>query len=325
MEQYKIDEMMTNLQSYLESAGIDTSKFFTCINPNHIDRHPSMKYFNDNKVYCFGCGVCYNLVDCICVMEHLDRKEAFKQAINRYCLNQYSVVPKQPIKPKQELQNDIYVKDYSKAFTIWHKNLKDNKLAQKYLQSRGIDLKLIDKFNLGYNYFNFEDFKFKGLIIPISKHCFSARNLERDDNLKYFKPRNSQSEIFNKQAIENEIPYCVITEGEFDCLSFETVGVNAVALSGANNTQVFIDMQKPLKTYILAFDNDNAGSIATNKLLAYFKNNEIPYSIFDNLGYKDANEALQADKTKFEEEIKEICKDIIDKAKRKQKLQNAEM
>ena len=78
MEQHEIDDMMSNLQDYLERQNINTSRFFRCLNPQHIDSNASMKYFDDCKVYCFGCGCSYDLVGVIGAVEGLDRKEAFE-------------------------------------------------------------------------------------------------------------------------------------------------------------------------------------------------------------------------------------------------------
>ena len=47
MEQHEIDDMMSNLQDYLERQNINTSRFFRCLNPHHIDSNASMKYFDD--------------------------------------------------------------------------------------------------------------------------------------------------------------------------------------------------------------------------------------------------------------------------------------
>ena len=86
--------------------------------------------------------------------------------------------------------------------------------------------------------------------------------------MRYYKPKGCQVELFNTEALTNNSKYCVITEGEFDCLSFVTVGVNAIGLSSANNVNKFIEREKSLdKTFILALDNDEAGQIAANYLL----------------------------------------------------------
>ena len=105
MEQQEIDYMMSNLQDYLELHGIDTSKLFRCLNPEHNDANPSMKYFDDNKVYCFGCGASYNLVDVISIMEGLDKKEAFKKAISDYCLEKPKNAYTKQVKNKAKNEN----------------------------------------------------------------------------------------------------------------------------------------------------------------------------------------------------------------------------
>ena len=84
MTKTEIEDLKTNLQSYLESHGIDTNKLFRCVNPDHTDNNPSMEYFKDNKVYCYGCRACYDLFGVISAMENVDRSEAVKRAINYY-------------------------------------------------------------------------------------------------------------------------------------------------------------------------------------------------------------------------------------------------
>ena len=74
MEDIAIDELKSHLQDYLEKNGIRTDRFFRCINPEHIDRNPSMKYFDDNKVHCFGCNATYDLIGAISAIENLSRK-----------------------------------------------------------------------------------------------------------------------------------------------------------------------------------------------------------------------------------------------------------
>ena len=303
MEQYEIDDMMTNLQGYLERQNINTSRFFRCLNPQHIDSNASMKYFDDCKVYCFGCGCCYDLVGVIGAVEGLDRREAFKKAKEYY----YSNFQKTATYRQKTTNQGSHIKEqknYDKAYYIWQKNLKFNYEAKKYLRKRCISEQTIKKFGIGFNEFNFGDFSFKAVVIPINEHCFSARNISDNNDLRYYKPRGSNIEMFNKQALNNNEPYCIITEGEFDCLSFETIGLNSMALSSANNINKFMkEMISKDKIYILALDNDNAGSISTNTLARYFDSEDIKYCVFDNCGFKDANKALVENKKDFEKQI----------------------
>ncbi len=319
MEETDIEQLKTNLQSYLETNGIRTDKFFRCINPDHYDEHPSMRFFEDHKVYCFGCGVTYDLIGAIAAIEGLDRSTAFKKAIDYYGVNKATIIPqykKQDIKQENE-----EAKNYSKAFYFWHKNLANNEKALEYLKSRGIDAFIAEKYNLGFNKFQFGDKNLEAIIIPINKNCFTARNIDKTSEFRHYKPKNVHTEIFNSKALINTNPFCVITEGEFDCLSFEQVGINAISLGSVSNVNKFIKAPKNPKTFVLALDNDEAGKLASDELKAYFKENKVPYIEFDNCGYKDANEALVNDKENFKKGIERV----IEREIRRMKKLNQEM
>ena len=318
MEQYEIDDMMTNLQNYLERQNINTSKFFRCINPLHQDSNASMKLFDDHKAYCFGCGANYDLVAAIGIFEGLNRSEAFKKAKEYYYSSFRNMAKKSINKPKEQSEE----KDYKKAYYVWQKNLKTCKEAKDYLKKRCISDKIIKKFGIGYNDFNFGDVRFKSVIIPISDNCYTARNIMPNEDLRYYKPRGSKIEMFNIDGLTNKEKYCVIAEGEFDCLSIETIGLNSIALSSANNVSKFINVDKDKnKLYILALDNDEAGKIAEQSLIDYFNENKIKYVVFDNCGYKDANIALIENRKEFEKKIYKL----IESNNIKLKLKEAEM
>jgi len=300
MEKYEIEEIKSNLQSYLELNGIDTRRNFRCLNPTHLDDDPSMRYYDDHKVWCFGCGAQYDLIDVISIIENVDNKEAFKRACKNYYRPNYT--------PKEKTKREKIKKDYSNAYEFWKDKLEKSAEAKEYLLARGIDLETAKRFNIGFNTFNFGKYKFNSIVIPNCKNCFTARNLDKENtSFRYYKPKNSTSDIFNKSALTNDIAYCVITEGEFDCLSFETLGINAIALCSANNINKFIEQEKDMsKTYILALDNDEAGYKNSQSLISYFRDNEIKYKEFDNCEYKDANKALTSDRNYFEESINKL-------------------
>lgn len=139
MEKYEIENLLTNLRSYLESKGIQTDRMFRCINPEHQDNNPSMKYFDDCKVYCFGCGKSYNLIECISILENMNKKDAFKYAIQ--CYGNF-ITSKRVEKPKEKQNKEKgNTKDYSKAYNVWRNNYLNNSNAQEYMKSRGIDEK----------------------------------------------------------------------------------------------------------------------------------------------------------------------------------------
>ncbi len=54
----------TNLEAYLNAKGINTSSNFSCLNPEHEDKHPSMSFDSRrNRCHCFSCGVDYDIFD----------------------------------------------------------------------------------------------------------------------------------------------------------------------------------------------------------------------------------------------------------------------
>ena len=319
MEQYEIEIIKSNLQSYLETKGYRTDRFFTCINPEHADNHPSMKYYDDNHVHCFGCGVTYDLIGAISAIEHLDNKEAFKKAIEYY--GKRTLTPETIIRQNTVKKEEKTAKNYEKAYKYWQNALKNNIEAQTYLLSRGIDLATANRFGLGFNCFYSKktNTHLNAITIPITNNCYTARNIYPDEEIRYLKSKESDVEIFNKQAMTNNKPLCVICEGEFDCLSFETLNINCIVLGSANNVNLFIESEKDKdKTYIIALDNDDAGQKWSQKLKEYFKENKIKFAEFDYCGYKDPNEALVKDKSAFTQSIFSLIKKL-------EKQNNAEM
>src|SRR5574344_2059646 len=133
MEDYEIGDLKSNLRDYLENHSINTNKMFRCLNPSHTDSNASMKYFDDNKVYCFGCGQTYNLFDVISLTENVSKKEAFKRAINYY--QRHLQIPKESHKEKPKETKEKTLKDYKKAYYVWNDNLKKNQQAKDYLRS----------------------------------------------------------------------------------------------------------------------------------------------------------------------------------------------
>lgn len=307
-----IESLKPNLEDYLNRHGIDTTKLFRCINPNHDDKTPSMKFFDrDHKTFCHGCRASYDLIDVIGIMENLSFEDALKRAIDLYLKHQGEIIPTvRKVQPKQYV-----VKDYSKCFYFWKNNLRQNQAAQDYLASRGISEEVARRFNIGFNKFRFGESDFHAAIIPLSRNCYTARNIDPDGTFKHYRPRGTMAEIFNTKALTNEVPFCFITEGEFDALSFETVGGNAISLGGLGHVNKFIDAEKDLdKTYILALDNDARGHETSEALRLFFADNNIKFKEFDNLGEKDANAALVANPNKFKRSVESLISQIMGRA-----------
>ena len=65
-----VTEIKDKLPDYLSLIGLSTQKNFTCLNPEHDDKNPSMAYDAKNeRVHCFGCGATWDIYDLIAVEE----------------------------------------------------------------------------------------------------------------------------------------------------------------------------------------------------------------------------------------------------------------
>lgn len=66
------DSLRPRIVDYLHERGIDPRKRFRCLNPQHLDRDPSMGFDpKRNKVHCFACGADYDLFDLLAIDENL--------------------------------------------------------------------------------------------------------------------------------------------------------------------------------------------------------------------------------------------------------------
>ena len=84
-----ISEIKRQLPAYLAQAHgiqVQKGKCFRCVNPDHLDRTPSMSLYTDNKGYprckCFGCGKSYDTLSLIGLDNHT---EDFNQEIEIGC------------------------------------------------------------------------------------------------------------------------------------------------------------------------------------------------------------------------------------------------
>lgn len=306
-----IDNLKPLLADYLiNKKGINNLKeHFTCLNPNHIDHHPSMSYTPKyNICKCFSCGAKYDLFDLI----GLD-----------YNVNTF--------KEELEIANELYPNvniDLPKLFTVYSSAEENNVIdftnyydkcskqinQTDYLSTRSIDLSLIDKYHIGY------DNKRNMMVFPINKYCYFGRGVNSNIKLK----SKGISYLWNEDLLkDNDNNLIYITESIIDSLSLETINrdVKTVALNGLPNYKrllKIIEEDNYSGNLVLAFDNDKTG-------LAY---QEIVKNELDNLGVrsfsitlissiegvKDINEALMSNREKleksfkyFDDNLKKIC------------------
>lgn len=194
--------------------------------------------------------------------------------------------------------------DYTDFFLQAHKAVDQT----DYWKRRGLSKETVDRFKLGYvaEWRHPKAPKAPAsprLIIPTSPNSYLARDTREqipEEQRAYSKSKVGSIQLFNKRALQTATKPIFIVEGELDALSIIEVGGEAVALGTTTKSKALVELlkaQAPSQALIIALDNDEAGQRASRELTEGLEGLNIPCYSFNPCGqYKDANEALQADR-----------------------------
>lgn len=300
----------TNLEAYLNAKGINTSSNFSCLNPAHEDKHPSMSFDSRrNRCHCFSCGVDYDIFDVVAIDTGLSGKELFNHVYSLYNIsvdyenskNQTS--SKSIPQPESKTKIDINKKSQNENrenLTEFFEKCHAAVEKTDYWKKRGLSKATVDAYNLGY----WEEKR--RFVIPTGDFSYNARaTWEADKKERYLKPKG-QFELFNLKAIPLAEQPVFVVEGEFDALSIIEAGGIAVALGSSSNLRFieFLKSNRPKYPLILALDNDEAGRAGEAKLSEELTKIQIDFVDADiTFGFKDANEALVEDRESFVQSV----------------------
>ena len=315
--------LRSNLLTYLQNQPYynpNRKGFFLCQDPEHSDTNPSMMYNKKNNTcHCFSCGATHDL---FWFIQRDFELQSFGEAVNK----------------AKELFDGTVSTNITSSYTPKEKNYTEyyNKIKNErpvdYLKKRGINEWIINAFELYY------DKEHESLVIPTSESSYTERflNVSKDSEeasrYKHFGSSRTYNTFPHPEKYMKEIPPIYIVEGELDALSIlsgaglgegklpdakiksEEIKALAIGLGSANNTYVLINELKKynpevLKRYnfVLALDNDRAGTAGKGKLAEEFSNlnlNFITANIYGN--HKDANEALVKNKEKLQKNLEYI-------------------
>lgn len=303
------DEIKKHLKDYLEEIGVNTARPFTCLNPQHDDKHPSMSYDDKRKIVkCFSCNESYDIFSLYALNNNLDNKKDFKKIVDDLTLK-YKISNNGSSEKKNVVNNDTMIK--KEDFTKYINKCKKDISKSDYLQKRGISEKLIEKYSIGY------DTKEKMIILPISNTCYLGRYTENNNGFKHHKPKGVTNEIFNGKYLKDSNFKTIIwvTESIIDALSLEEINedIKAISLNSINNASQLVREAKENNykgVFILALDTDYNGIRASIDLkddleaigyeVTIFNDKESAYNIIldngDEIKNKDINEWLLSDK-----------------------------
>lgn len=159
------------------------------------------------------------------------------------------------------------------------------------------------------------------LIIPTSPCSYLARDTRQplpEEAKRYAKSKVGRVHLFNADALYTADQPVFVVEGELDALSILDVGGAAVALGSVSNWRRLADMageKAPVAPLVLALDTDGPGQAAESSLAEVLAQAGIPCYRQQVAGaYKDANEALQADRAGLAAAVREVVERIAEEA-----------
>lgn len=294
------------LGTWLSACGINISKNFSCLNPEHEDHNPSMSFDpRRNRVHCFSCGVDYDIFDVAQIQTGLSGKELFDHVyrtlgINVEYTSKHIFYVDKPVETGKQEVSESMISFFEKCHNDVGKT--------NYWVKRGLSRGTVDAFNLG---FWEEKNRF---VIPTGPSSYNARAIgDVDKKFRYLKPKGVY-ELFNLKALNSAKEPVFIVEGEFDALSVIEAGGQACAL-GSSGSLKFLEYVKhniPDYPLILALDNDEAGREGSRKLAVELEKLGIPYAEISITGdCKDANELLVKDRNALIQNVRGAKENVL--------------
>lgn len=270
----------------------------------------------DKKYKCFKCDLYEDIIGLFKIKSNISNDKELFNELYKY----YGLEVENDLQIDNKKINSTEIKQESKKekkdFTNYLKKCSEQINKTDYPQSRGLSDEIIKKFRLGYDehfttYTGGKTEEWKALIIPITKHDFIVRNLDKNAPSDKRYQKRGTTRLYNKKALYEAKKPIFIVEGEIDALSIMTLGGEAVALSSTSSTRRLLGIikeKKPVQPLILALDNDEAGKKATQEIIKGLEEMQVAYyeksSIYGE--NKDANGLLLNDRENFKQFINDM-------------------
>ncbi len=162
-----------------------------------------------------------------------------------------------------------------------------------YMYKRGLTDEIIEEFDIGYDK---------------SRSCLTFPILDLDGNCVFVATRNVSNKFFTlPKDLEKPIYQAYrftngkykeawIVESFLNCLTLWKYGIPSMALIGTGNKHQYDILSKlPVRSYVLAFDPDNAGYKATQRFRRNVKNKLIKEVVYkDDRDINDLQEEVKS-------------------------------
>ena len=335
-------EIRTRLRRYVESVTKRSDKagnnMYNCpICGSGCGSHSTGAFSingDEDKWKCFSCDRGGDIFDLIGELYHTTNyNEQLRVAADHFgiIIDDSSTIPRQDFTPIKGRAGDPEPDSDYTDFII--------QSAQNIDQTdyhRGITLETLQRFKVGYcaNWKHPKAAKapqMPRLIIPTSKYSYLARDTRVNippDQREYAKMKVGKMQIFNQNILSTATQPIYVVEGEIDALSIIDAGGEAIGLGTttmAGKLLSLLESHPPAQPLILALDNDKPGEKTVGELINGIKylNGTLKQKGLEMLGipfyrynltgqYKDANEALQANRATFISAVKQGVEECIE-------------
>ncbi len=157
----------------LKPAGI----YFKGVCPFHSEKTPSFTVSPHKDIfYCFGCHISGDVISFIAKIENCSQIEAAKFLIERFNLKIPTEIDKEFSVSLKSIDDKKKYYVLCHKFALWcHDNLNKSLIAKKYLQKRGFNKDIINKYLIGF--FPSGQSEIKNLLKSLNNEGFLAKDL----------------------------------------------------------------------------------------------------------------------------------------------------
>lgn len=279
--------------------------------PFHDDSSPSM-LIDEEGFRCMGCGRYGSVIDFVAYARNIDTREAIKFLMEGINLSVPAPVKKEPAPRKQTGMKRPWVVEkaqemleVSDSYFIDRRGLsievaRKHRLGaywQRWTCQTSNKTHHLSALRYVIPYYRQGRLVAWNARLDEEKAMSVIRSLPREDledilmeygyrgdsklirevfGPKYFK--DGPPIMFNADAVYRdgplEVPYCLLVEGEIDCLTLESEGYTAIAAKYTHSTKMHIALQKVGLVYIIR-DPDEGGERIAVETQNYLKKNGI--------------------------------------------------
>ena len=266
--------------------------------PFHEESEGSFTVYEDSqRFWCFGCGTGGDVLDFIQRIEGLTLPEAIRR-LDVGGHRSVSETAPRPVPTRRPKAAPLPPRDpalLTAAARFYAGQLRRNPAGQEYLASRGVGLDAATRLGLGYSPgsglretlasrgFSEKRLKESGLFMERGAERFAgmvvvpevsgglARWLvgraENEDVKPRFQALPGPKPVLGMGRLGLAPPWAVVAEGVFDWLAVAQWGIPACAALGTQGVERIASALRGCPRVFLAFDNDDAGREATERLL----------------------------------------------------------